>query len=80
VEFADKKGIKRRNLMIRKSFDLMERYQFINIIDQVMGTEAAAQFENQFDPAALKALDLIKSGLAFPPLPEINDSTEENST
>ena len=79
VDFADKKGIKRRNLMIRKSFDLMERYQFINIIDQVMGTEAAVQFENQFDPAALKALDLINSGLAFPPLPETNDSIEENS-
>ena len=79
VEFADKKGIKRRNLMIRKSFDLMERYQFVNIIDQVMGTEASVQFENQFDSAALKALDLIKNGLAFPPLPETNDSTEENS-
>jgi carboxyl-terminal processing protease len=79
VEFADKKGIKRRNLMIRKSFDLMERYQFVNIIDQVMGTEASVQFENQFDSAALKALELIKNGLAFPPLPETNDSTEETS-
>ena len=32
---------------------------------------AVCCWQNQFDPAALKALDLIKSGLAFPPLPEI---------
>ncbi len=79
VEFADKKGVKRRNNLIRKSFDLMERYQFMNIIDQVMGTETAVQFENQFDPAVLKALDLIKDDLAFPQLPENHETAEASS-
>ena len=78
VRFAEKRGIKRRNLMIKTSFSTIERYQLINIIDQVMGIEAAAQFENIADPAINKAISLIQQGEAFPTLPNTDESTQDS--
>ena len=64
--------------MIKTSFSTIERYQLINIIDQVMGIEAAAQFENIADPAINKAISLIQQGAAFPTLPNTDESTQDS--
>ncbi len=66
VAFAEKKGVKRRNLMIRTSRKLIERYLFINIIDYVFGVTESAEYENRTDPAMLKTLDIIREGKARP--------------
>lgn len=66
VAYAEKQGIKRRNLMIRTSRPLMERYLFINIIDQVFGVTESTEYENRTDAAMLKALDIIREGKARP--------------
>jgi carboxyl-terminal processing protease len=66
VAFAEKKGVKRRNLMIRTSRKLIERYLFINIIDYVFGVTESAEYENRTDPAMLKTLDIIQEGKARP--------------
>lgn len=63
---AEKKGVKRRNLMIRTSYHLIERYLFINIIDQVFGVTEATKYENRTDAAMLKALEIIDEGKARP--------------
>ena len=63
---ADKKGVKRRNLMIRTSYHLIERYLFINIIDYVFGVSEATKYENRTDAAMLKALEIIDEGKARP--------------
>ena len=66
VAEAEKKGVKRRNLMIRTSYHLIERYLFINIIDQVFGVSEATKYENRTDAAMLKALEIIDEGKARP--------------
>ena len=63
---ADKKGVKRRNLMIRTSYHLIERYLFINIIDYIFGVSEATKYENRTDAAMLKALEIIDEGKARP--------------
>jgi carboxyl-terminal processing protease len=73
IRYAEKHGVKRRNLMIRKSYTIIERYQLIQIIDQVLGTRYAVQFENQTDPAVLKAVELINVGDAFPETSQVLD-------
>lgn len=70
VVYAEKLGIKRRNLMIRTSRPLMERYLFINIIDQVFGVTESTEYENRTDAAMLKALDIIREGKARPEIKE----------
>lgn len=70
VAYAEKQGIKRRNLMIRTSRPLMERYLFINIIDQVFGVTESTEYENRTDAAMLKALDIIREGKARPEIKE----------
>ena len=70
VVYAEKQGIKRRNLMIRTSRPLMERYLFINIIDQVFGVTESTEYENRTDAAMLKALDIIREGKARPEIKE----------
>ena len=66
VAEAEKKGVKRRNLMIRTSYHLIERYLFINIIDQVFGVTEATKYENRTDAAMLKALEIIDEDKARP--------------
>ena len=66
VAEAEKKGVKRRNLMIRTSYHLIERYLFINIIDQIFGVTEATKYENRTDAAMLKALEIIDEGKARP--------------
>lgn len=66
ASFAEKNGLKRRNLMIRKSHALFEQYLLNNIISDQLGISAAVQYINRTDPAVLKAVDLIERGNAFP--------------
>ena len=66
VAEAEKKGVKRRNLMIRTSYHLIERYLFINIIDYIFGVSEATKYENRTDAAMLKALEIIDEGKARP--------------
>lgn len=66
ASFAEKNGLKRRNLMIRKSHALFEQYLLNNIISDQLGISAAVQYINRTDPAVLKAVNLIERGNAFP--------------
>ena len=68
--YAQKQGLKRRNLMIRQSRDLLTDYIGTNIIDDVLGIAAAAEYANRRDPAVIKALDVFARGAAFPKLSE----------
>lgn len=64
--FAEKNGLKRRNLMIKKSRHLFKNYLYNYIISDLIDTEAAIRFANQEDHTVLKALQLFKDGKAFP--------------
>lgn len=64
--YAEKKGTKRRNLMIMKSHALLQRYITSYIINDILETQDAVIFNNLSDPAVLKALEVIHNGQAFP--------------
>ena len=69
ADYADKHGLQRRNLLIRKSHSLLE--QFINgrIIYNMLDEQALYQYLNQDDPVITRALMLFKQNAAFPKLP-----------
>lgn len=68
--YADSKGIKRRNLLISKSYKLIERNVLGGIIYNILGQQPYIQFLNQDDNAVLKAMEILKNGDAFPKAPE----------
>ena len=70
VVYADKNGLKRRNLMIQKSRKLLERFVNSRIIYNILNEQAWTEYLNQDDPAIIETLRLFKNGDAFPKKPE----------
>ncbi len=68
--FADKSGLKRRNLMIKRSHKLLERYINSRIIYNMMNEEAWLKYLNDDDPAITETLRVFRAGEAFPKKPE----------
>ena len=64
--YADKNGLKRRNLMIKKSHTLLERYLCSRIVYNILDENAWTQYLNADDPTIKTALDVFKRGEAFP--------------
>ena len=64
--YADKNGLKRRNLMIQKSRKLLERFVNSRIIYNILNEQAWTQYLNQDDPAIIETLRLFREGRAFP--------------
>lgn len=69
--FADKNGLKRRNLMIRKSHKLLERYINSCIIYNMLDEQAWTEYINQDDPTIRAALQVFKNNAAFPKKPVV---------
>lgn len=68
--YADKHGLQRRNLMIRKSHNLLERYINSRIIYNIMDEDAWIQYINLDDNVIKAALKVFKDNSAFPKKPE----------
>ena len=68
--YAERKGIKRRNLMLQKSYKLFEDFAIAYILDDFYGTEPKIIYSNTYDPTVLKAIEVMKAGKAFPEKPE----------
>ena len=66
VVFADKNGLKRRNLMIQKSYKLLERFVNSRIIYNILNEQAWTEYLNRDDPAIIETLRLFRDGAAFP--------------
>ena len=66
ANYADKHGMKRRNLMIRISHSLLENSIISNIISDRLGIGSAVIYLNNNDPFVAKALNILHKGLAFP--------------
>lgn len=77
--YADKHGLKRRNLMIRKSHKLLERYINSRIIYNIMDEGAWNQYLNLDDPAINMALKVFHNHAAFPkkPATPLNDHSDK---
>ena len=70
VAYADKNGLKRRNLMIQKSYKLLERFVNSRIIYNILNEQAWTEYLNQDDPTIIETIRLLREGRAFPQKPE----------
>jgi carboxyl-terminal processing protease len=66
VQYAEKQGLKRRNLMIQRSHKLLERYVNSRVIYNMMGEAEWTEYLNGDDPAIKESLRVFKAGEAFP--------------
>ncbi len=64
--FAEEKGLKRRNLLIKKSQRRLETAIMYNVIDYILGDQQATKYLNQKDDNVRAALDQIRQGKTFP--------------
>lgn len=74
--FADKNGLKRRNLMIRKSHKLLERFINSRIIYNMLDEQAWTEYINQDDPTIATALRVFEKNEAFPKKPGAKPNTQ----
>ena len=68
ASYAEKNGLKRRNLLIQRSHKLLERYLHSRIIYNMMSEEAWLQYLNDDDSAIKETLKLFQEGKATPQL------------
>lgn len=74
--FADKNGLKRRNLMIRKSHKLLERFINSRIIYNMLDEQAWTEYINQDDPTIATALRVFEKNESFPKKPGTKANTQ----
>lgn len=67
--YADKHGLKRRNLMIKKSHKLLERYINSRVIYNMLDESAWNEYINLGDPTIEAALKVFRNNAAFPKKP-----------
>lgn len=68
--YAEKKGLKRRNILMYKSKQLFEESLYGNIIYNMLGIEAYITYSNLTDKTVQKALEILEKGESFPQAPE----------
>lgn len=69
ASYADKIGLRRRNLLIKKSHHLLERFINSRIIYNIMDEEDWIEYLNLDDNVIKAALDVFKNNAAFPKKP-----------
>ena len=70
ANYADKHGLQRRNLMIRKSYKLLDQYINSRVIYNMLDEEAWNQYLNLTDPVIEAAKKVFRENAAFPQKPE----------
>ena len=80
ASFAEKKGLKRRNLLMYKSKALFDRNLYGNIIYNMLNMEEYLKFLNQSDKTVLKALEVLEAEESFPSAPEQKVETAHERT
>lgn len=78
--YADKHGLQRHNLMIKKSHNLLERYINSRIIYNIMDEEDWIEYLNLDDNVIKAALNVFKNNAAFPKQPEPKDKKKDGKT
>lgn len=67
--YADKHGLKRRNLLIKKSHKLLDRVIDSRIIYNMLNEQAWTQYINMDDPVIKKTIEVFEQHEAFPKKP-----------
>lgn len=69
ANYANDKGLKRRNLMIRKSYYLLDRFINSRIIYNMLDEQAWLEYVNEDDATIREALKTFRNNAAFPKAP-----------
>ena len=69
ADYADKHGLQRRNLLIRRSHSLLEKYINARIIYNMLDEQALDEYLNIDDPCITTALRVFARHAAFPTKP-----------
>ena len=77
ADFAQKEGLKKRNLMLYKSRTLFKRTIYAHIISNTKETEQFYEFINRDDPAIEKAVEILAEGKAFPEAPQETENEKD---
>lgn len=77
VDYADHRGLQRRNLLIRKSYTLLDRFINSRIIYNMLDEQALYEYLNQDDPAITMALKVFRDHAAFPKAPVKKAATKK---
>ena len=77
IRFAERHNVKRRNLLIRKSYKRLERTVTANIIYDAFDMNEFVQYINRKDNIVNAAIEMIESGKVYPQRPEQEQSTGE---
>lgn len=82
VKFADKKGLKRRNILIARSHKLLEKNLTGSIIYNMLNKEAYLKYINNSDITVQRALMLLRKGQTFPKAPsnKLSNTYERRKT
>ena len=72
VNYADKNGLQRRNLLIKKSHNLLEKYINGRIIYNMLNEQALDEYLNDGDPVIKTAMGVFARNEAFPKKPGSN--------
>lgn len=64
--FAQRNGLKRRNLMLKTSHQLLYDYIATNIVGDILDESDAAEFVGRSDAAVKRAVQVLQAGEAFP--------------
>lgn len=75
--YADKHGLQRRNLMIRKSHKMLSRFINSRIIYGMLDDEIWTQYLNEDDPVIAATLKVFKDNAAFPKLTQADKTKAE---
>lgn len=70
ANYADQNGVRRRNLMIQRSYTLISSALYQLIINDAFDRASAIEYLNEIDPVILKSLELIDKKATFPTLEE----------
>lgn len=68
IQFASSKGVQRRNILIRRSYKLLEQNIYGNIIYNIKGKQEYIKYLNNTDETVHKAIELLKEGKTIPTL------------
>lgn len=70
ANYADQNGVRRRNLMIQRSYTLISNALYQLIINDAFDRASAIEYLNEIDPVISKSLELIDKKATIPTLEE----------
>lgn len=70
VRYAETKDVKRRNILIQKSYKLLEKNIYGHVIYNILGKESYIKYFNRSDATVKAALELLEKDEAFPKAPD----------